>query len=327
MSMFSSNGFRIGAMALVAAFPLAAQKYQITAFYIPPEFHSPIHTDAKGVNIQGEAVGIYGFSEGQASTELGFARLPDGTLQYPIVDPNDFNRNRTFVTGINDSGVISGFYLSIQEDGFLLSNGTFTDISEIQNGNTRVLSINNNGDFCGTFGDQDPPQNGYISIGGNLTQVNVPGFALTSVAGLGLDGASVGYGAAANNFAAVGFVRSPKGGLAKFQAKNANPAFGTFPTGINTQAQLIVGYYYDQLLRVHGFVFHYTGPLDERAALGTVSGSAVAGVAIVDVIDVDAATTGDTYINGVNANGVITGYWQSPQGRRPAFGFIGTPIQ
>ncbi len=254
----------------------------------------------------------------------GFLRLPDGTLQYPIIDPSDPDGRATFVTGINDSGVISGYYSTFQEHGFLLSNGVFTDISEIQGGSTAIYSINNNSDFCGAFGPQIPLQHGFISMGGNLTQVDVPGYSQTDVAALGADGSSVGV-AFSQGQQLVAYVRGPKGTLHLFEAKGAG-VLGTRPTGINTQAQLIVGSYYDTSFVVHGFVLHYKRSLDEAGPLAT-AGAPAQGPENIDVTVVNNQTTGDTFITGVNANGAITGYWQDPVHGSGAFGWIGTPIQ
>lgn len=328
--MFSSIRFRLGVATLLAALPLAAQqKYQITKFYVPPPPRNFPVTKPAGINDQGEAAGIFAFHVGDLGDVQGFLRLPDGTLQYPITDPNDAQGRDTNLTGINDSEVISGYYSnSQQEHGFLWSNGIFTDISEIQNGATRIYSLNNSGDFCGAFGQEEPLRDGFISIGGNLIQVNAPNATYTRVSSLGSDGSAVGIGFGVSGLAAVSFVRGPKGALSTFQAKNANPAFGTFAMGINTQAQLIVGYYYDESLRVHGFVLHYTRPLDELDALAVRSGTPTAGPAQIDATVIDAHPNGNTYITGVNANGVIVGYWQDPQDSvNGTFGFIGTPIQ
>ena len=56
--------------------------------------------------------------------------------------------------------------------------------------------------------------------------------------------------------------------------------------------------------------------------------SAFMGAAKIDAVVIDAGSKGDTFITGVNSNGVITGYWQDWQDSVPGtFGFIGTPIQ
>lgn len=191
------RNYRSAGLIVVLALPFSsvlvmAQKYQITKFYIPPPPKNRPGTSASGINLQGMVVGEYGFSEGELTYDRGFLRLPDGTLQYPIIDPNDPDGRATYATGINGSGVISGYYFASQEHGFLLNNGNFTDVSEIDGGRTRIYSINDSGDFCGAFGDRDPPQHGFISTGGNLTQVDVPDESVTWVTALGSDGAAVG---------------------------------------------------------------------------------------------------------------------------------------
>ena len=274
---------------------------------------------AQGTNIGGTAVGNYAIDQNDLRFVKGFVCNPDGTLQYPISDPNDPNGQNTYLWGINDAGTAAGYYFGTVEHGFLYNNGNFTDISEIENGNTRLYSVNNNGDFAGALGDQDPPQHGFVSIGGVVTQVDLPGASATEIIALADDGSSVGIGIA--NGTAIAFVRSASGKIHTFQAKNSAPP-GTVASGINSEAKLIVGYYYDTPGQVHGFVFRYTGSLDDEGIFGPSNQAAYATPARLNVTEISTGQSGDVYINGVNANGVITGYWAQAAG----IGLIGTPI-
>lgn len=326
--MHSAVRTKLYIAALLAALPLAAQqRYSFTKFYVPPPPKTRPGTMAAGTNSSGTSVGYYSTRQNDLQFNKGFVRNPDGTLQYPISDPNDPNGQNTYFTGINDAGIACGYYFGTAADGFLYSNGNFTDISEIEGGNTQVLGINNNGDYAGTFGPSNdgPGIHGFISIGGTVTQVDVPGASATVIAGLADDGSSVGVASANGTGTNIAFVRSASGSIRTFQAKNAAPA-GTAATGINSEAKLIVGYYYENSGAVHGFVFHYNGSLDDANALGASSQSASAAPARLNVMEVSTGESGSVYINGVNSNGVITGYWQ-PAPPLMAIGFIGTPIQ
>ncbi len=317
---------RIYLAALLAALPLAAkQRYQITKFYVPGPPHQYPYTSAQGINIGGMTVGFYSTAVGEFTFNKGFIRNPDGTLVYPISDPNDPKGQNTYLWGINDAGTIAGYYFGTVEHGFLYNNGNFTDISEIENGNTRLYSVNNNGDFAGALGDQDPPQHGFVSVGGAVTQFDVPGAGPTWVMSLADDGSSCGVAFASGTGNNIAFVRSASGKIHTFQAKNASPA-GSWATGINSEAKLIVGFYYDTAGRVHGFVLHYTGSLDDEGVFGPSNQSPSGAPARLNVAEIQAGQSGDVYINGVNANGIITGYAQ-PGLLNTAIGFIGTPIQ
>ncbi len=317
---------RIYLAALLAALPLAAQqRYDFTKFYVPGPAKQYPYTAAHGTNVGGTSTGYYTVDVNDAGFNKGFIRNPDGTLVYPISDPNDPNGQNTYLWGINDAGTIAGYYFGTAEHGFLYNNGNFTDISEIENGNTRLYSVNNNGDFAGALGDQDPPQHGFVSIGGVVTQVDLPGASATVITALADDGSSVGVGQASVTGDIIAFVRSASGKIHTFQAKNSAPP-GTVATGINSEAKLIVGYYYDAMGQVHGFVFHYTGSLDDEGVFGPSKQSPSGAPARLNVAEIPTGQSGDIYINGVNANGVITGYAQ-PGPLNTAIGFIGTPIQ
>ncbi len=224
----------------------------------------------------------------------------------------------TFPTGIDESGVIAGYYNNgVEYLGFLLSNGNFSTVNE--GSSTEIDTIDNNGDFGGAIGFL-----GFISIGGTVTQFSVPGADTTTVAGLSLDGVTVGTALLNKNGEYVGFVRGTKGGFHLFTVRKAF-RHGTFATAIDEHLQLIVGYYYDSGGITHGFVFHYTRPLD---SLDGPSPGAVQIVDSPDAVSFDAAAgQGSTYVQGVNSSGVLVGTYQPNNGTGKLFGFIATPIQ
>ncbi len=151
--------------------------------------------------------------------------------------------------------------------------------------------------------------------------MDLPGASATEIIALADDGSSAGIAFANGTGTAIVFVRWASGKIHTFQAKNsAQP--GTVASGINSEAKLIVGYYYDTPGQVHGFVFHYTGSLDDEGIFGPSNQAASGAPARLNVAEIQAGQSGDVYINGVNANGVITGYWAQAAG----IGLIGTPI-
>ena len=107
-----------------------------------------------------------------------FVRFRDGSFSAPIVDPNDtvgFTEGR----GINNRRTVVGDYGTSDGNlhGFFLSGGTFTGFDIPGAAFTAVLSINNPGDFTGTF--IFPPvkteiQQAFVSVGGTITSFSIP---------------------------------------------------------------------------------------------------------------------------------------------------------
>src|SRR5438477_7167061 len=130
------------------------------------------------INERGDVVGEFIDSSGVARA---FVRFSDGSFSAPIVDPNDtvgFTEGR----GINNSRTVAGDYAI--SDGtlhsFFLSGGTFTVYDVPGAVQTNLLSINDAGDFTGTF---DPDGSGifqaFVSVAGTLTSFSVPDAAGT----------------------------------------------------------------------------------------------------------------------------------------------------
>jgi uncharacterized membrane protein len=137
-------------------------------------------TEPQKINERGDIVGAFVDSSG---VTRGFIRFSDGSFSAPIVDPSDvvgFTEGR----GINNSRTVVGDYATSDGNlhGFFLSNGTFTGFDIPGAAFTAVLSINNPGDFTGTF--IFPPvataiQQAFVSVGGTITLFSIPGAAAT----------------------------------------------------------------------------------------------------------------------------------------------------
>jgi uncharacterized membrane protein len=81
--------------------------------------------------------------------------------------------------GINNSGTVVGDYATSDANlhGFFLSGGTFTGFDIPGAAFTAVLSINNPGDFTGTFifpPVQTEIQQAFVSVGGTITSFSIP---------------------------------------------------------------------------------------------------------------------------------------------------------
>lgn len=126
-------------IAALCALPLAAQNYNVTTFSVrdPPS----IATSAEGIGDPGAVVGYYSVPQQFGLFYRGFIRQADGTLQYPITDPNDIGSQATLPWAINSAGVVAGYFLASADGrihGFILNNGNFTTVDEITNGDTYI---------------------------------------------------------------------------------------------------------------------------------------------------------------------------------------------
>lgn len=108
----------------------------------------------------------------------GFKRNADGVFERPIDDPNAQPPVFTIATGINDSGVVSGYYSNYSVGnypGFLRHNGVFTDYSVPSSKDTNILGLNNKGDIVGLFTDANGSWYGFATINGVVSIAQYPG--------------------------------------------------------------------------------------------------------------------------------------------------------
>jgi len=203
------------------------------------------------INERGDIVGEFIDSTG---VTRGFVRFKNGSFSAPIVDPNDtvgFTEGR----GINNSGTVAGDY--VISDGtlhsFFLSGGTFTEYDVPGAVQTNLLSINDPGDFTGTF---DPDGSGifqaFVSVGGTFTAFSVPGAAGTLAyeinnskqltVGYYIDGSGILHGYYRDSAGALHFPIDPSGSVA------------TVLFGLNNR-NWVVGRYADSSGVTHGFLF------------------------------------------------------------------------
>jgi len=304
--VFGVSVFRIGLLLLTLLPTLSAQQYTFQRFSVPGQ----PGTIANSINNRGAIVG-------NSTTGQGFKRDANGVFEFPISGQ---------LKGINDSGEIAGYYggQDGNDHGFLLTggvHGTRTTVDVPPGPWTLIQGINNLGDFAGYTEDINARQyHGFVSIGGVITQIDVPGADGTWVTAIARDSTVVGYYSETINGSqhVYGFVRGPKGNFLRFRVP---PGFKTLPQGINNEAGVIVGSYGEGkngLVQIHGFVYNY---LADLAALDGLSANAVR---TVSAQTVDYPGKHQTYIAGVNAKGVLVGY--TVQGVHPVFSFTATPV-
>ncbi|MEP6686694.1 MAG: hypothetical protein ABJB22_07950 [Verrucomicrobiota bacterium] len=184
----------------------------------------------------------------------GFVRFRNGNFSAPIVDPND-TANFTDTRGVNNSRTVCGFYLADNVyHGFFLSGGAFTPFDVADSLSTYLNTINDAGDFGGTFIDSSTLSLlGFLNIGGSMTAFSIPGVSATNVYGMNnldqcvgeyLDSGSVPHGFFRDVDGTLTFPIDPPGSVE------------TFLFGMNDRGWM-VGRYRDGAGATHG-VFYQT---------------------------------------------------------------------
>ncbi len=117
------------------------------------DVNGSVGTGIQSINDRGTAVGWSWNSDGSVH---GFTRSSAGTIM-AIDDPNAASDLGTAAYGINNSGVVAGYYLTYLNNGadccgvygFEYKNGTFSTISVTGEDDTLIYGINNSGAITG----------------------------------------------------------------------------------------------------------------------------------------------------------------------------------
>jgi hypothetical protein len=206
----------------------------------------------------------------------GFVRSPDGRLtkfDAPGADltPNDFNG--TIPEAINDLGVITGFYVDVNNlsHGFLRSpDGVFTtfDVPDSAPGSTTPIALNLEGAVVGYSSNQNGVTRAFLrNPDGTFKTWTGPGACNTTPAngcyGTGAHGINL-FGTVSSGYNSVSFVehgliRSAQGQFTTYSAPGAGtgPYQGTGCPGCARPINLfgaIAGYYIDADNVVHGYL-------------------------------------------------------------------------
>lgn len=266
----------------------------------------------------------------------------DNSLQTPV-----FNQ----LLGINDSGVIAGYFgdgTIVNNHGFTYTNGTFTNENVSGTDQTQVVAINNaktNGTF-NTAGfsviNSSGLNQGFTDLGGTFTNVNGPGSTFTQILGLNDHGEAVGFYTAASG-ATTGFTYS-SGTVTTLTVPSSWNASAVTATGINNSG-VIVGFFVNCSGCDSGFIDiggKFTTPTDTLGTnpmffginnigeiVGTdtaADGSSEGFIYNMDtntwtkVIDPNEQTTANSFgisgttLNGINDFGQLVGFYAGPKG-------------
>jgi hypothetical protein len=237
------------------------------------------------LDIVGEFADHAGTTNGFIRSHRAFNGHSGNSFMHALHEPNDtgFTEGR----GINNSRWVCGDYLDSAGTfhgffHFYCKTCPYTDYDVSGALGTSVLGINNVNDFVGDFTGADGITRAFSSIGGTVTQIDVPGATFSASYQLNASNTLVGYyidSAGINH----GFYQDSAGVL---HAPIDPPgSTGTILFGINNQ-NWMVGRYEDSSGVTHGLLF--------EAPHTFVT------------FDYPASTT-FTSLNGINNNGYICG--------------------
>ena len=172
--------------------------------------------------------------------------MASGAYSFTPIDQS--SAGQTLPLGINDAGQIVG---TLDSDGFILSNGQYTTISDPKNQEgTGANGINSSGEIVGYY-DTDNGESPFMFENGVYTTLETSSQASDIVAnGINDSGQVVGDTYDGDDF--HGFLISG-GNTQSIDDPEAQANGDTTATGINDSSQ-IVGYYGDNNGTLHGFL-------------------------------------------------------------------------
>lgn len=160
---------------------LAATTYTYSNIEVP----GSISTSPGGINNHGDVVGTYQNSSGV----YGF--LLSGGVYTTINCPGA--TAGTFVYGINDNGVIAGYYNEdVTDVGFVYINGECKNLPRFNGSVPYPLGINNQGHIVGYYFVSPTGTEGFELVGKTYTEISVPNSTSTTAVGINLAGAISG---------------------------------------------------------------------------------------------------------------------------------------
>lgn len=204
-----------------------------------------------GINEARDVVGVYfdnatGFQHGFLRSRTGAFKL----LDFPTADD-------TWASGINDSGVVVGYWDQRDANGnvlalhgFVWKNNSFSDVTIEGSANTELWAINARGDYVGSWDTGTLASHGFAVLNGTRTSIEIPISGTVGVQPTGIN--------AKGQIAGVfwpdpqmnrGFIKTGSGYL----IVDYPGAYWTNIWGINSAGQF-TGWWFDSNFVPHGFV-------------------------------------------------------------------------
>ncbi len=141
-------------------------------------------TTMTGINKNNSVVGWY-LDSGEFAH--GFKRFSNGSL----VAINFPGAHNTFAIGINDNGVIAGFYESSSEHGFIYHNGQWATVDYPNTSGTEVYGISNAGVVIGLDHSLEQGR-AFMWVNGTFKVISVPNSFYTHALGIAPGGLITG---------------------------------------------------------------------------------------------------------------------------------------
>ncbi|MEI9932246.1 MAG: hypothetical protein WDM89_17310 [Rhizomicrobium sp.] len=230
---------------------------------------------------------ITGWANNNGGLAEGFVRAADGTITTFQVS----GAENTSASSINDSGIAVGFFGDGHgEYGFVRTpDGSITQFDVPGASSTFPVSINNNDEIAGYYQVGGGPFHGFLRLpNGEITTFDAPGCDLDNVSGINSSGEIAGFctegfsfvrlkkgsfitiskgrkqldanaingngtttGTISGRKTGVGFIRTAKGKLTKFEVPDKSR--GTTPFAINSSGVVTGESYYS--LQSYGFLY------------------------------------------------------------------------
>jgi probable HAF family extracellular repeat protein len=223
----------------------------------------------------------------------------------PINFPGTVNATSAF--GVNNAGAVVGNYLNPNTgivDGFVYSNGNYTDVAPNGGMNTTLNAINSAGAAVGYYQGSDTNYHAFTYANGTfnyLSDFPVSGVTFTGAEGINSTGTIVGFYSTSQP---VGTFYPTSSGFelqgVVYTAYNYPGAAATIFNGIN-DAGTIVGNYFDASGNSHGFFLPNGG----------------------SPISVNYPNEPSTEANAINNLGQIVGFYQDASGLQHGFIYSG----
>ncbi len=292
-------------------------------------------TTVNGVNDFGQLVGF----DTVGTVTNGFVATND-PYSYKTIDFSPDPTHFTQLLGINDSGVIAGYYGQAVNQGFTISStGTFTSENFPTSTQTQVVGINSLGETVGFYVDNTTAAHthGFIDNNGVFTSVDAAGTSFNQLLGVNDRGQTVGYSSTdpAGMTLQQAFERDPNGSI----------NYVTLPSNVNSQATgindsgEIVGFLMPTASTSVGFIDN-GGKVTELSVPGStftqILGVNNEGEMVGDFVDSNGVMHGFTYqngqfgvvdvpgatsttVNGINDFGQLAGFYVDSQGHTDGF--------
>jgi probable HAF family extracellular repeat protein len=268
----------------------------------------PTFNQLLGINKNNVIAGYFGSGLAGHPNKGYVLHPPYGQGNY--VNENFLGSAQTQVTGIDNKGNTSGFWVTVKggtNHGFVEWNGVFESFNnpktpKVAGSVNQLLGINDGGVAVGFYNDSAGHSHPYEvnQATGVFTAIKVPGAVSATASGINDNGDVVGFATDSASTTYSWLMHNGHLTTYQFPGGSMTEAFG-----VNSKDQ-IVGQYLDGSGVQHGFVLTAPfGPVSHWQKIDDPNG------------------VGSTTVNGINANGDLVGFYTDSAGN--VDGMLATP--